>query len=73
MYEIILQKHNRVRAESEASENIESEMDKNDKYHIDNMSLDEIKEMTEWRKCGFESKLENKYEIEIQTGMTLYI
>ena len=65
-----MHKNNKVRAESETSENIESEMNKNNKYHIDNMSLDEIKEMTELRKCGFESKLENKYDIESQIGVT---
>ena len=34
------------------------------------MSLDEKKENKEWRKCEFEIELKNKYEIEIQNGMT---
>ena len=34
------------------------------------MSLDYKKENTEWRKHKFERELENKYEIEIQNGMT---
>ena len=33
------------------------------------MSLDEKKEKIEWRKREFESKLENKYDIESQIGM----
>ena len=37
---------------------------------FDNTNLDEMKEKTEWRKCVFESKLENKYDFESQNGMT---
>ena len=48
----------------------ESDIDDNDLYHVDNMSLDDNRENTERRKHVFESKLENKYDIEIQIGMT---
>ena len=34
------------------------------------MSLDDKNENTEWRKSVFGWKLENKYEIERQNGMT---
>ena len=34
------------------------------------MSLDDKKEIIEWRKRAFEWKLENTYDIEIQNGMT---
>ena len=42
--EILLQENNKVRAEEKAQENIDSELDENDIYHIDNMSLDYNKE-----------------------------
>ena len=35
------------------------------------MSFNEKKENIEWRKRVFESKLSNKYEIEIQNGMNV--
>ena len=38
---IILQENNKVSAESESHENIDFEIDENNLYHIDNMSLDE--------------------------------
>ena len=34
------------------------------------MSLDDKIENTEWNKRAFEIELENKYDIEIQNGMT---
>ena len=68
--EIILQENNKVSAEAEAHEKNEYYIDDNDLYHVDNMSLDDNRENTERRKHVFESKLENKYDIEIQIGMT---
>ena len=68
MYEIILQQIKKLSAEAEAKYNIGSEIDENDLYEIDNMSLDKNKENAEWRKYAFESELENKYDIEIQIG-----
>ena len=68
--EILLEEDNKVSAEEEAQENIESDFNENDLYHIDNMSLDDKKENIEWCKSAFECKLENKYGIEIQNGMT---
>ena len=43
MDEIVPKENNRLSAEEEAHENIESELDKNNLYHIDNMSLDDKK------------------------------
>ena len=43
VYEIILQDNNKVSAEAEAHENIYSEIDENNPYQIDSMSLDENK------------------------------
>ena len=57
--EIILQENNKLSAEAESHKNIDSEIDENDLYLIDNMSLDENKEKTELDKRAFESKLEN--------------
>ena len=34
------------------------------------MSLDDMKEKTEWRKRAFECEVENTHEIEKQNGMT---
>ena len=65
--EIILQEKNKLSAEDESQENIDSEIDDNDLYDIDNMILDEKKE---WRKCAFERKLKNIYDIKIHNVMT---
>ena len=43
MYDIILHENNKVSAEAEAHENIDSEIDDNDLYHTDNISLKEKK------------------------------
>ena len=40
---ILLQENNKVSAEAEANEKIESELNKNDLYQIDNMSIDDNK------------------------------
>ena len=45
--DIILQKNNKASSEYEAHENIDDEVDENDLYQIDNMSLDDKKEITE--------------------------
>ena len=55
--EIILQENNIVSAEAEAHENIESELDENDIYHIDSMSLDDRKEKIELHKRVFGSEI----------------
>ena len=47
MNEIILQRINKVSAESDTHENNDFEINENDLYHIDNKSLDEKKENTE--------------------------
>ena len=67
---IYLQENDKVISKEEAQENIESEFYENDLYQIDNMSLDDKKENTEWGKREFEFKLKITYEIEIQIGMT---
>ena len=67
---ILLQENNKVSAEEEAHKNIESELDENYLYQIDNMSLNDKKEKTEWCNRAFEFKLENTYEIQSQNGMT---
>ena len=41
---IILQENNKVSAEEESHENIESDFYENDLYQIDNMSLDDRRE-----------------------------
>ena len=63
-------KTKKVSAERGAHENTESHFYESKFYHIDNMSLDDTKEKLEWRKSVFEWKLKNKYDIEIQNGMT---
>ena len=45
MDELILKGNNKVSAEYEAHENIESEIDENDLYQIDNMSLEKKKKI----------------------------
>ena len=49
---------------------IEPEFDENELYDIDNMSLKDKKGKLGWRKRALEWKIENKYDIEIQNGMT---
>ena len=44
VYEIIQQENKKLSAECEAHKNIDSKIDKNDIYDIDNMTLDEKKE-----------------------------
>ena len=70
MDEIFRQENNKVSAESEAHKNIESDIDENDLYQIDNMSLDDKRENKEWHKHAIEIKPGNTYDIEIQNGMT---
>ena len=53
--------------EGEARENINSEVDENNIYDIDNMSLDKNKEI---HKRSFESKAEYIYDNKIQNGIT---
>ena len=43
IYEIILQENNKVSTEAEAHENIDSKIDGNCLYQVDDMSLDEKK------------------------------
>ena len=50
----------------ETHENIDDEVDEDDLYKIDKMSLDE----TLWHKRAFEIKLNNIYDIKIPNGMT---
>ena len=59
------QENNIVSAEAEWHKNIESELNDNDLYYIDNMSRDDKKENSEWRKYAFEKKIENSNEVEI--------
>ena len=71
MDEIILQENNKLSAEDDAHNIIDSEIDENDIYGIYNVSLDKNKENNEWYKRAFENEI--KYierDIEIQNGMT---
>ena len=68
--EILLQKNNKVSAQEESHQNIESDFGENNLYQIGNMSLDNNKENIEWSKRAFECEPENEYEIEIRNGMT---
>ena len=63
---IILQDNEKLSAEDEAYENINSEIDENYLYKIDNMSLYEKKE---WRKRAFESELEYIYDTKRHNSM----
>ena len=56
---ILLQENNKVSAEEEAHENIESELDEDDLYHIDKMSLDEKNK----RQNDVNMRLEEKLKI----------
>ena len=47
MDEILLKENNKVISDEEAHENVESNIGENDLYQIDNMSLDDKKEITE--------------------------
>ena len=51
-------------------ENIEYDYDDNDPCQIDNTSIDDKKENTEWRKRALECDLENTHDIEIHNYMT---
>ena len=70
MNEILLQENNKVSAEAESHENIESDIYENDLCQIDDMSFYYKKENTEWRKRAFDIKLESTYDTENQNGMT---
>ena len=70
MDEILLHENNKVSAEEKLHENIESNIDENDLYHIEKISLGDKKENIEWSKREFECEIENTCEIEIQNGMT---
>ena len=61
--EIILKENKKSSTEDWAHGNIDYEIDKNNQYEIDNMSLDENKENTEWRRRKFERDIENTYDI----------
>ena len=54
-----MQENNKVSAEEEAHENIESELDEDDLYHIDKMSLDEKNK----RQDDVNMRLEEKLKI----------
>ena len=56
---ILLQENNKVSAEEEAHENIESELDEDDLYNIDKMSLDEKNK----RQNDVNMRLEEKLKI----------
>ena len=58
MEEIILQENKKVNNEAVAYEKIDYEINENDLYEINDKSLDENKEKTEWCKREFESELE---------------
>ena len=58
MEEIILQENKKVNNEAVAYEKIDYEINENDLYEINDKSLDENKEKTEWCKREFESILE---------------
>ena len=51
--DIILQKRNNLSAEAEAHNNIESKIVESNLYEIDNISINEKKEKTEWCKYTF--------------------
>ena len=63
-------KNNKLSAEEEPHDNIEFDIDIKNIYQIYNMSIDDQKENIEWRKCAFQWKIENTYEIEIHNSMT---
>ena len=67
MDEIILQKNIKLSVEEKARKNIDSEVDENYLYNIDNISLDEKKEL---RKRAFESEIENIYDTKSHNSMT---
>ena len=50
----------------ETHENIDDEVDEDELYKIDKISLDG----KEWRKRAFESKIKNIYDIKMQNGIT---
>ena len=68
--EILLHETQKVSAEEESHENIDSDFDENELYQIDNMSLYYKNGKVEWSKRAFECELENTYDIESQNGMT---
>ena len=47
MYEILVHKNQKVNAEKEVHENIESDFDESELHQINNMSLDDKKEKLE--------------------------
>ena len=68
--EIILKENKKLRWEDVSHENIDYDIDEDDLYEIDNMSLDENKEKKGLGKRAVEIKLEYIYDINIQNGMT---
>ena len=69
MDEILLHENQKLSPANEAPENIESDLDGNEIYHIENISLDGIKEKLEWHRRAFYCKQENTYGIENQNDM----
>ena len=61
--EAILQENNKLSAEYEINDNINSDIYEGDLYDEDNMSLDEKKRKKERHKRAFESELEYIYDI----------
>ena len=53
MDEILMHKNQKVSASKEVPENIDSDFDENGIYHIESMSLDDIKEKLTWHKRAF--------------------
>ena len=54
--EILLHETQKLSAEREAPEFLESDYDKNELYKVESMSLEDTKEKNEWRKGAFECK-----------------
>ena len=57
--EILLNETQKLSAEKEAPELLDSYYDENDLYQVETTSIEETKEKIEWGKLGFEFKQKN--------------
>ena len=73
MNEILLNEKQKVSAARKALEFLDSDYDVNDLYLFDKISLEDIKEKLDWRKCAFYYEHNNSYGIEIETIWRVYI
>ena len=67
---ILLNETQKLRAEREEPEFLDSDYDAKNLYQVDKISLEDTKKKLDWRKRAFEYEQNNSYGIENQNDMT---